>query len=51
VNNEVSPLFGLTPGFTTFNVHGSAALSPSTPLGFTSDLAKREIQLGCRFNF
>ena len=38
VNNEVSPLFGLTPGFTTFNVHGSAALSPSTPLGFTSDL-------------
>jgi hypothetical protein len=32
-------------------VHGSAALSPSTPLGFTSDLAKREIQLGCRFNF
>jgi hypothetical protein len=51
VNNEVSPLMGLTPGFTTFNVHGSAALSPSTPLGFTSDLAKREIQLGCRFNF
>jgi hypothetical protein len=51
VNNEVSPLFGLTPGFTTFNVHGSAALSPSTPLGFTSALPKREIQLGCRFNF
>jgi len=51
VNNEVSPLFGLTPGFTTFNVHGSAALSPSTPLGYTSDFAKREIQLGCRFNF
>jgi hypothetical protein len=51
VNNEVSPLFGLTPGFTTFNVHGSAALSPSTPLGYTSDFAKREIQFGCRFNF
>ena len=51
VNNEVSPLFGLTPGFTTFNVHGGAALSPSTPLGFTSALPKREIQLGCRFNF
>jgi hypothetical protein len=51
VNNEVSPLFGLTPGFTTFNVHGSAALSPSTPLGFTSALPKREIQLGCRLNF
>jgi hypothetical protein len=51
VNNEVSPLFGFQPGFTTFNVHGSAALSPSTPLGFTSALPKREIQLGCRFNF
>jgi hypothetical protein len=51
VNNEVSPLFGFQPGFTTFNVHGSAALSPSTPLGFTSDLAKREIQLGVRLNF
>ena len=51
VNNEVSPFFGLTPGFTTFNVHGSAALSPSTPLGFTSAFPKREIQLGCRFNF
>ncbi len=41
VNNEVSPLFGLTPGFTTFNVHGirpGTALAsggtdtPSTPL-------------------
>jgi hypothetical protein len=51
VNNEVSPLFGFAPGFTTFNVHGSAALSPSTPLGFTSALPKREIQLGVRFNF
>ncbi|MFZ1031536.1 MAG: carboxypeptidase regulatory-like domain-containing protein [Candidatus Acidiferrales bacterium] len=51
VNNEVSPLFGLTPGFTTFNVHGSSALSPSTPLVFTSDFAKREIQLGVRMSF
>jgi hypothetical protein len=51
VNNEVSPLFGLTPGFTTFNVHGSSALSPSTPLGFTSDFPKREIQLGLRLTF
>ena len=51
VNNEVNPLFGFQPGFTTFNVHGSAALSPSTPLGFTAALPKREIQLGCRFNF
>jgi len=51
VNNEVGPLFGLTPGFTTFNVHGSSALSPSTPLGFTSDFPKREIQLGLRLTF
>ena len=51
VNNEVSPLFGFVPGFTTFNVHGSAAVSPSTPLGFTSALPKREIQLGVRLNF
>jgi len=51
VNNEVSPLFGLTPGFTTFNVHGSAALSPSQPLAFTSAFPKRQIQLGLRFSF
>jgi hypothetical protein len=66
VNNEVSPLFGLPsnpadntacpacpPGLgnTTFHVHGSSALSPSTPLGFTSDFPKREIQLGLRFIF
>jgi hypothetical protein len=51
VNNEVGPLFGLAPGFTTFNVHGSRALSPSTPLGFTSAFPKREIQLGVRLSF
>jgi hypothetical protein len=61
VNNEVSPLFGIgTPcpvagtcatGNTTFNVHGSAALSPSQPLGFTSAFPKREIQLGLRLMF
>jgi len=60
VNNEVSPLFGLTPGFTTFNVAGirpGTALagggidSPSTPLSFTSALPKREIQLGVRLSF
>ena len=51
VNNEVSPLFGLTPGFTTFVVHGSAALSPSQPLGFTSAFPKRQIQLGLRLTF
>jgi hypothetical protein len=60
VNNEVSPLFGLTPGFTTFDVHGirpgSAVAgggtdTPSTPLSFTSALPKRQIQLGVRFSF
>ena len=51
VNNEVSPLFGLAPGFTTFHVHGSSALSPSQPLGFTSAFPKREIQLGLRLSF
>lgn len=51
VNNEVGPFFGLTPGFTTFNVHGTSAVSPSTPLGFTSDFPKREIQLGIRFTY
>ncbi|HXM65745.1 MAG TPA: TonB-dependent receptor [Candidatus Acidoferrum sp.] len=60
VNNEVSPLFGLTPGFTTFNVHGirpNTALAgggtdtPSTPLSFTSAFPKRQIQLGIRFSF
>jgi hypothetical protein len=51
VNNEVSPLFGFAPGFTTFNVHGSSALSPSQPLGFTSAFPKREIQLGLRLSF
>jgi hypothetical protein len=60
VNNEVSPLFGLTPGFTTFNVKGlrtgaavagGGTVTPSTPLAFTSALPKRQIQLGIRFSF
>jgi hypothetical protein len=60
VNNEVGPVFGLTPGFTTFNVRGirpGAALAsggiatPSTPLAFTSAFPMREIQLGLRFSF
>jgi len=49
VNNVVSPLFGLVSP--TFNVHGSAALSPSQSLGFTSAFPKREIQLGARLTF
>jgi Carboxypeptidase regulatory-like domain len=60
VNNEVSPLFGFQPGFTTFDVHGIRPGTPlsgggfvtsSTPLAFTSDLPKREIQLGIRLAF
>jgi hypothetical protein len=59
VNNEVSPLFGLTPGFTTFNVSGirpgtsvnGQAATPSTPLTFTSALPKRQVQLGVRLSF
>jgi len=51
VNNEVGPFFGFTPGFKTFNVHGSAAISPSQPLGFTSAFPKRVVQLGLRFTF
>jgi hypothetical protein len=58
VNNEVGPLFGFTPGFTTFNVHGirpglsnGGTVTPSTPLAFTSALPKRQIQLGARLTF
>jgi len=61
VNNEVSPLFGLTSGFTTFNVHGirpgtallggGGVATSSTPLAYTSALPMREIQLGLRFSF
>jgi hypothetical protein len=35
----------------SFNVHGTASLSPSQPLGFTAALPKREVQLGLRFDF
>lgn len=56
VNNVVGPTYGLPTalggaGATTFNVHGSALVSPSSPLGFTSALPKRQIQLGLRFSF
>jgi len=55
VNNEVSPLFGFQPGFTTFNVHGIkpdfTTVFPNTPLAFTSAFPKRQIQLGVRFSF
>jgi hypothetical protein len=56
VNNIVGPNFGLPTnlggsGFTTFNVSGSSALSPSTPLGFTSAFPMRQLQLGIRIGF
>jgi hypothetical protein len=60
VNNEVGPVFGLTPGFTTFNVHGvrpgtalagGGTATPSIPLTFTSAFPKRQIQLGARVTF
>ncbi|HET7872001.1 MAG TPA: TonB-dependent receptor [Terriglobales bacterium] len=51
VNNIVGPNFGQAAGFTTFNVKGSAALSPSSPLGFTSAYPMRQLQLGARIAF
>jgi hypothetical protein len=60
VNNEVSPLFGFAPGFTTFNVHGIRPGTPlagggtatsSTPLAFTSAFPMRQVQLGVRLSF
>ncbi len=56
VNNEVGPLFAIPTalggaGSTTFNVHGSSAISPSQALGFTSAFPKRDVQLGIRFDF
>ncbi|MGD0467248.1 MAG: TonB-dependent receptor [Terriglobales bacterium] len=60
VNNEVSPVFGFEPGFTTFNVkgikpgtalQGGGTATSSTPLAFTSALPKREVQLGLRLSF
>ncbi|HVB86417.1 MAG TPA: carboxypeptidase regulatory-like domain-containing protein [Candidatus Dormibacteraeota bacterium] len=65
VNNVVGPFFGLPTayggnGATTFNVHGikpgtalpgGVIANPSTPLTFTSDFPKRQIQLAVRFEF
>ena len=64
VNNQVGPLFAISPDFggsgsMTFNVHGvrpgtqsnGGTVSSSTPLAFTSDFPKREIQLGLRLTF
>jgi len=46
VNNTVGADF--TP---PFNVSGTTARSPSQPLGFTSALARRQLQFGLRFGF
>lgn len=60
VNNEVGPVFGFTPGFTTFNVKGlrpgtplagAGTVTPSIPLSFTSAFPMRQIQLGLRVTF
>jgi hypothetical protein len=34
-----------------FDLHGSSALSPSQPLGFTSAYPKRQLQFGVRLSF
>jgi len=47
VNNIVGPkVIG-----STFNVHGTNTVSPSTPLGFTSAFPMRQLQLGIRIGF
>jgi Carboxypeptidase regulatory-like domain len=56
VNNTLDPNFLVAKsvggdGNLTANVKGSASLSPTQPLGFTSALAKRQIQLGLRATF
>jgi hypothetical protein len=46
VNNIVGAAFA-----PPFNVHGTANVGPSQPLGFTAAFPNREIQLGARFTF
>jgi hypothetical protein len=46
VNNIVGAAFA-----PPFDVHGTANLGPSQPLGFTAAFPNREIQLGVRFTF
>jgi hypothetical protein len=46
VNNIVGAAFA-----PPFNVHGTATLSPSQPLGFTAAFPNREVQLGVRLTF
>jgi len=51
VNNVVGPRFDLTPGFTNFNVAGSASRPASAPLAFTSAFPMRQLQFGLRIGF
>jgi hypothetical protein len=51
VNNVVGPSFGLQPGFTTFNISGTASRPASAPLAFTSAFPMRQLQLGIRIGF
>ena len=46
VNNIVGADFAAP-----FDVHGTSALGPSQPLGFTAASTKRQVQLGARFSF
>jgi hypothetical protein len=46
VNNVVGANFA-----SSFSVHGTSAVSPSPPQGYTAALPKREIQLGVRIDF
>jgi len=46
VNNIVGAAFAAP-----FNVHGTANVGPSQPLGFTAAFPNREIQLGARLTF
>jgi hypothetical protein len=48
VNNIVGDPTVVRP---PFRVHGTSSLTPSQPLGFTSAMPMREIQLGVRFDF
>jgi len=46
VNNVVG-----TMPMSTFDVEGSRSLGPTTPLGFTSAFAPRQIQIGLKYRF
>jgi Carboxypeptidase regulatory-like domain len=48
---SVNNIVGSTVAGTTFNVSGSSAVSPSTPLGFTSAFPMRQLQFGLRIGF